>query len=78
MKSWESCPTFWYSIQENNPTQTAPEFIFLSALQSIQNCSFQQTRRRAKSHKTRIVDRMKTSKYPLETEDVLYLFDIDS
>jgi hypothetical protein len=43
MESWESCPTFWYSTQGINPTQTAPDFIFLSSLQSVQECSFQQT-----------------------------------
>jgi hypothetical protein len=46
--------------------QTAPDLIFLSLLQSVQNCSFQQTRHRAKSHRTWTIDRMKASKYPLE------------
>jgi hypothetical protein len=52
MESWESCPTFWYLTQGKNLTLTAPEFIFLLALQFVQNYSFQQTRRRAKSHQT--------------------------
>jgi hypothetical protein len=43
---------FWYSTQDKSPTQTAPDLIFLSSLQSVRNCSFQQTRRRAKSHRT--------------------------
>jgi uncharacterized protein (UPF0179 family) len=67
MEIWESFPTFWYSTQGKNPNRTGPEFIFLSALQSVQNCSFQQTHRRAKSHRTRIVDQMKASKYPVES-----------
>jgi hypothetical protein len=67
METWESFSTFWYSTQEKNPTRTARDLIFLSSLQSIQNCSFQQTRCRAKSRRTRTVDRMNASKYPLES-----------
>jgi hypothetical protein len=33
----------------------------------LQNCSFQKTHRRANSHRTWTVDRMKASKYPLES-----------
>jgi hypothetical protein len=67
MEIWESCQTFWYSTQGKNPTRTAPDLIFLSSLQSVQNCSFQPTRHRAKSHRTRTIDWMKASKYPLES-----------
>jgi hypothetical protein len=66
MESWESVRTFWYWTQGKNPTRTAPEFSFPSALQSVQNCSFQQTRRRADSHRTWTVDRTRASKDPLE------------
>jgi hypothetical protein len=45
MESWESLST-----QGKNPTQTALDLIFLSSLQSVQNCSFEQPRRLAKSH----------------------------
>jgi hypothetical protein len=42
MKICESCPIFWYSTQGKNPTQIVPELIFPSALQSVQDYSFQQ------------------------------------
>jgi hypothetical protein len=42
MERWESFPTFLYSTQGKNPTRTAPDFDFLSSLQSVQNYSFQQ------------------------------------
>jgi hypothetical protein len=67
MERWESCPTFWYSTHGKNPTRTAPEFSFPSALYSVQNCSFQQTCRCADSHRTWTVDRMRASKDPLES-----------
>ena len=71
MESWASFPTFWYSTQGKNPTRTALEFGFLSALQSVQKCSFQQTRRRANSHGTWTVDRLRFFNEPLETWECL-------
>jgi hypothetical protein len=40
MEIWESCPTFCYSGQGKNPIQTAPEFNFLSILQSVKSTVF--------------------------------------
>jgi hypothetical protein len=74
MESWESCRAFWYWTQGKNPTRTAPESSFPSALQSVQNCSFQQTRRRADSHRTWTVDRTRASKDPLESWGCLLPF----
>jgi hypothetical protein len=66
---------FWYSTQGKNPTRTALEFGFLSALQSVQKCSFQQTCRRANSHGTWTVERLRFFNKPLETwECVLSLW----
>jgi hypothetical protein len=67
MESLESFITFCYSTYGKNPTWTASEFIFLSALQSVQNCSFQQTHRRANRHRTWTTGQMKEIKYRFES-----------
>jgi hypothetical protein len=76
MEIWESGPTFWYSTQGKNPTRTAPDLIFLLSLQSIQNYSFQQTCRCAKSRKPEPLIGWMQVNTRWKAVDVLYLFGI--